>query len=164
MKMSITHRNTPTINASHFNIPTLAILLALLAPAAFGQVKPNTWDWFAKTKFESKYYEKLGEYLFYPNFPADLKAMEGKEITIEGYYVPFAPENGNYIIISKFPMAQCFFCCGGGPESIAEVNFVKQSLKFSVDDLITVKGKLKLNTEDLDHVNFIIDQAVLVSK
>ena len=65
-----------------------------------GQVKPNAWDLFAKTKFESKFNEKLGEYLFYPNFPADLKAMVGKEITIEGYYVPFAPEDGNYIIIS----------------------------------------------------------------
>jgi hypothetical protein len=130
----------------------------------YGQDKPNAWDLFAKTKFESKFNEKLGEYLFYPNFPPDLKAMVGKEITIEGYYVPFAPEDGSYIIISKFPMSQCFFCGGGGPESIAEVNFTKQSLKFDVDDLITVKGKLKLNIDDLDHVNFIVDGAVLVSK
>lgn len=132
--------------------------------SAFSQVKPNAWDLFAKTKFESKYYEKLGEYLFYPNFPADLKAMEGKEITVEGYYVPFAPEDGNYIIISKYPMSQCFFCGGGGPESIAEVNFSKESSKFDVDDLITVKGKLKLNTDNLDHVNFILEQATLIGK
>jgi hypothetical protein len=130
----------------------------------YGQVQPNAWDMFAKTKFESKFNEKLGEYLFYPNFPPDLKAMVGKEIIIEGYYVPFAPEDGNYIIISKFPMSQCFFCGGGGPESIAEVNFTKQSLKFDVDDLITVKGKLKLNIDNLDHVNFIVDEAILVSK
>jgi hypothetical protein len=153
-------------SSSSGSTSTLVTVLVMFfcVTTAFTQVKPNAWDQFAKTKFESKYYEKLGEYLFYPNFPPDLKAMVGKEITIEGYYVPFAPENGNYIIISKFPMAQCFFCGGGGPESIAEVNFVKQSLKFSVDDLITVKGKLKLNTEDLDHVNFILDQAVLVSR
>jgi hypothetical protein len=142
------------------------VIVSLLvgSTSAFTQVKTNAWDLFAKTKFESKYYEKLGEYLFYPNFPADLKAMEGKEITVEGYYVPFAPEDGNYIIISKYPMSQCFFCGGGGPESIAEVNFAKESSKFDVDDLITVKGKLKLNTEDLDHVNFILDQAILVRK
>ena len=90
--------------------------------------------------------------------------MVGKEITIEGYYVPFAPEDDNYIIISKFPMSQCFFCGGGGPESIAEVNFTKELLKFDVDDLITVKGKLKLNIDNLDHVNFIVDQAILISK
>jgi hypothetical protein len=130
----------------------------------FGQDKPTAWDLFAKTKFESKFNEKLGEYLSYPNFPPDVKALVGKEITIEGYYVPFAPEGGDYIIISKFPMSQCFFCGGGGPESIAEVNFAKEPPKFDVDDLITVKGKLKLNIDNLDHLNFIVDQAVLVSK
>ena len=140
------------------------VTLLLASLNAFAQVKTSAWDLFAKTKFESKFYEKLGEYLFYPNFPADLKAIEGKEITVEGYYVPFAPEDGNYIIISKYPMSQCFFCGGGGPESIAEVNFANESSKFDVDDLITVKGKLKLNTENLDHVNFILDQAVLVRK
>jgi hypothetical protein len=90
--------------------------------------------------------------------------MVGKEITVEGYYVPFAPEDGNYIIVSKYPMSQCFFCGGGGPESIAEVNFAKGPGKFQVDDLITVKGKLKLNVDNLDHVNFILDDAVLVNK
>src|SRR6478735_6025598 len=97
------------------------VLLMVVAGASIAQ-KFNAWDTFAKTKFDPKYYESLGEYLFYPTFPADLKALEGKEITLEGYYVPFAPEDGNYIILSKFPMSQCFFCGGSGPESVTEVN------------------------------------------
>ena len=124
----------------------------------------GTWNEFAKTKFEPKYYEEIGEYMFYPNFPESLKAKEGKEIVLEGFFVPFAPEGGDYIILSKFPMSQCFFCGGGGPESIAEVNFAKPPGKFQVDDLITVKGKLKLNANDVDHVNFILVDAVLVKK
>lgn len=136
----------------------------IISASAFAQTKPDAWSLFAKTKFDPKYYEKMGEYLFYPTFPADLKALEGKDITVEGYYVPFAPEDGVYIIISKYPMSQCFFCGGAGPESIAEVNFAKPQSKFQVDDLITVKGKLKLNSDDMDHVNFILEQAVLVSK
>jgi hypothetical protein len=131
---------------------------------SFSQTKKDFWTEFAKTKFEPKYYEKLGEYLFYPTFPPELKALEGKEITMEGFYVPFSPEGETYIIISKYPMSQCFFCGGAGPESIAEVNFAKSPSKFQVDDLITIKGKLRLNTDNMDHVNFIIDQAVLVSK
>lgn len=142
------------------------MLFALMGIVNFlcAQGKTDSWNEFAKTKFEPKYYEKMGEYLFYPNFPAELKAMEGKEITVQGFYVPFAPEDGDYIIVSKYPMSQCFFCGGGGPESIAEVNFAKSPGKFQVDDLITVKGKLKLNTDNLDHVNFILEEAVLVSK
>lgn len=126
------------------------------------QSKLDAWNEFAKTKFEPKYYENIGEYLFYPSFPAPLKAMEGKEITMQGFYVPFAPEDGNYIIISKYPMSQCYFCGGGGPETIAEVHFTKMPSRFQVDDLVTVKGKLKLNTDDVDHVNFIITDAVIV--
>lgn len=130
--------------------------------AALGQ-EMETWNVFAKTKFEPKFDEKLGEYLFYPTFPDDVKKLEGKVITIEGFYVPFAPEDDDYIILSKFPMSQCFFCGGGGPESVAEVNFAKEPGRFQVDDLITVRGKLKLNSEDLDHINFILTDAVLVS-
>ena len=137
----------------------------LITSAAFAQTsKFDAWNEFAKTKFEPKYYEKLGEYLFYPSFPETLKSLEGKEITVEGFYVPFAPEEGNYIILSKYPMSQCFFCGGGGPESIAEVTFKADPGKFQVDDLITVKGKLKLNASDIEHVNFILEEALLVKK
>ena len=66
------------------------------------------------------------------------------------------------IILSKDPMSQCFFCGGGGPESVAEVDFAKDPGAFQVDDLITVRGKLKLNSDDLDHINFILTEAVLI--
>ena len=137
-------------------------IAALSISVAAAQGKADTWNEFAKTKFEPKYHEELGEYVFYPTFPPALKQMEGKEITIKGFYVPFAPEDGDYIILSKYPMSQCFFCGGGGPESIAEVNFGKGSPKFQVDDLITIKGKLRLNTKDMDHMTFIVDAAELV--
>lgn len=140
------------------------VLLFVLTTSLFAQTKMDMWNEFAKTKFEPKYYEKIGEYLFYPTFSAELKALVGKEVTLEGFYVPFAPEEGNYVILSKFPMSQCFFCGGGGPESIAEVTFKDGSTKFQVDDFITIKGKLKLNTDDVEHVNFIITDAVLVKK
>ena len=137
-------------------------LICLLSMAAMAQ-PTDSWNLFARTKFEAKFNEKIGEYLFYPTFTEDVKKLEGKEITLEGFYVPFAPEGDDYIIISKFPMSQCFFCGGGGPESVTEVNFAKDPGSFQVDDLITVRGKLKLNSDDLDHLNFILTDAVLVS-
>jgi hypothetical protein len=132
--------------------------------ATFAQTKTDTWSVFAKTKFEPKYYENLKEYIFYPSFPAELKALSGKEVTIEGYYVPFGSESGNYIILSRVPQSQCFFCGGAGPESVVEVNFSKEVAKFKTDDLITVKGKLKLNADDMEHMPFILTDATLVSK
>ncbi len=140
------------------------VFFSLVGAALCAQTKVDSWNQFAKTKFEPKYSETLKEYFFYPTFAPELKALEGKEVTIKGYYVPFASEGGDYIILSKFPMSQCFFCGGGGPESIVEVFFVKSPGKFEVDDVVTVKGKLKLNIDDVAHVNFILNQAVLISK
>jgi hypothetical protein len=141
----------------------LFIILMLSVLTTFGQNKTDTWNAFAKTKFEPKYMESLKEYIFSPSFPAEVKAMEGKEISIEGYYVPFAPEGEDYIVLSKYPQSQCFFCGGGGPESVAEIKFSKEHPRFKTDDLITVKGKLKLNAEDMEHMYFILTDAVLVS-
>jgi hypothetical protein len=140
---------------------TMSFFMAITALCA---QKADNWNVFAKTKFEPKFNEEAGEYIFYPTFPAELKTQQGKEIVIEGFYVPFAPEGDDYIILSKYPMSQCFFCGGGGPESIAEVYFSRDPGKFQVDDLITVRGKLKLNTDDMDHLNFILTDAVLIKE
>lgn len=140
----------------------LPAVLFLFISSAFAQ-SPDMWNVFAKTKFEPKFHEELGEYLFYPAFTDEVKKLEGKVVTLEGFYVPFAPEGDDYIIVSKYPMSQCFFCGGGGPESVAEVNFTEEPPSFQVDDLITIRGKLKLNVDDLDHINFIITDAELVS-
>lgn len=142
----------------------LVVFLMLTTTVVFAQTKIDMWNEFAKTKFEPKYYEKMGEYIFEPTFSAELKAMAGKEFTLEGFYVPFAPEDGNYVILSKLPMSQCFFCGVGGPETIIEVNFKGALPRFNNDDLVTVKGKLKLNSDDIDHMNFIMTDAVIIKK
>lgn len=140
------------------------VCLMLATVSVFAQGKMDAWNEFAKTKYEPKYLEKIGEYQFFPTFTPEMKALAGKEISIEGFYVPFAPETGNYIILSKMPMSQCFFCGVGGPETIVEVSFKGTLPKFSTDDLVTVKGKLKLNADDIDHMNFIIIEAVVIKK
>ena len=120
------------------------------------------WLAFAKTKFDAKFNSQAGEYFLYPTFSPDLKAMAGKEFSLEGYYLPIDVEGNAYIILSKFPYSQCFFCGGAGPESIAEVFFKVKPGKFDPDQYIRVKGKLKLNEADLEHGNFILEEAVLI--
>jgi len=144
-------------------IQTLFFLVGLLiVTPAFAQ--NDAWALFAKTKFDAKYNDKAGEYFLYPTFPDELKNKVGKEIDMEGYYLPIDVEGDAYIILSKFPFAQCFFCGGAGPESIAEVSFKVKQEKFEPDQFIRIKGKLKLNESDIEHGNFIIEDAVLVKK
>jgi hypothetical protein len=138
---------------------SLSIVLFIAFSAS---AQTDGWLSFAKTKFDAKYNDKAGEYFLYPTFPADLKSMVGKEFSLEGYYLPIDVEGNAYIILSKFPYSQCFFCGGAGPESIAEVFFKTNPGKFEPDQYIRVKGKLKLNDADLEHGNFILEEAVLI--
>ena len=138
----------------------LLTLFSLITVSAFAQT--DGWSVFAKTKFDAKYNEKAAEYFLFPTFTADLKAQEGKQFDLEGYYLPIDVEGNAYIILSKFPYSQCFFCGGAGPESIAEVYFKGKTPTFEPDQFIRIKGKLKLNDSDLEHGNFILEEAVLV--
>lgn len=138
------------------------LLLLLIANTSFAQA--DGWATFARTKFEAKYNEKAKEYFMQPEFSAELKNLVGKEIGLEGYYLPIDVDGDAYIILSKFPFSQCFFCGGAGPESIAEVSFKIKQARFEADQYIRVKGKLKLNASDLEHGNFILEQAVVISK
>jgi len=141
---------------------SLLVLFAISSLASYAQ--PEGWALFAKTKFDAKYNEKAGEYFLMPAFPEELKALNGKDISLEGYFLPIDVEGDQYIIISKFPYSQCFFCGGAGPESIAEVYFKGKREKFTADQYIRIKGKLKLNEGDIDHGNFMVESAEVISK
>ncbi len=141
------------------------IIAALLFITSAAWAQPEGWSLFAKTKFETKYNEKAAEYFLVPVFTEELKGLVGKEVTLEGYYMPIDVEGNAYIILSKYPYSQCFFCGAAGPESIAEVTFkIKPTTKFDADQFIRVKGKVKLNESDLEHGNFLVTDAVLISK
>ncbi len=81
-----------------------------------------------------------------PVFGNNIKQLKGKEIIITGYYLDLG---GNFStkMLSKNPMASCFFCGVGGPESIIEIQFEKKET-FQTDDLVTVSGILELNEDN----------------
>lgn len=122
------------------------------------------WEIFADTKFKWQYSEELGAEVQMPVFSEKVKELEGKEITLTGHYLPLDLE-GNRIIISKLPYASCFFCGGSvGPESVAEVSFDFTQRPFRMDELVTVKGRLKLNKNDYEHLVFILANARIIQQ
>ncbi len=121
------------------------------------------WESFEGVTFESQYDASIDDYQLLPNFGEEVLLKEGKKIELTGYYVPFDLEDGA-VILSRYPYAQCFFCGNAGPESVAEIYFKKPGQEFLPDQLLSVTGILKLNTEDVNHLNFIIEQAELIEK
>ncbi|WP_160144122.1 hypothetical protein [Chryseolinea soli] len=139
------------------------LIFALLCfPAAFAQSGAvDGWPIFAKVKFTSRLFKKLNEYYLVPFFDQRITSLAGTEITVKGHYIPFDGPR-DQIIISKSPLASCFFCGGAGPESVAEAILKSKAPKLKSDQTITVKGKLKLNDKDINHMNFILVEAEII--
>ncbi len=142
----------------------IVLLMCFILSSLAAVAQTETWDLFARVKFTPKFYKEFNEYFLAPKFDDKIKSFEGKEVVLKGHYLPFDLPNKHQIVISKFPFAQCFFCGGAGPESVAEVHFKEKPRKFKADEVIVVKGKLRLNDSDVNHVNFILEDAELVLK
>ncbi|WP_245683449.1 hypothetical protein [Pseudotamlana agarivorans] len=115
-----------------------------------------TWDTLAQVNFSEKFFPAYGEKFLYPEFLAPIKSLEGKQVTITGYFLNINPDENQYIL-SKGPMSSCFFCGVGGPETAVELQFSEKP-NFKTDDIVQVTGRLKLNADDVEHFNYILTQ------
>lgn len=136
------------------------IVLSLII--AVGSLQVSGWEIFADTKYKLEWVEELGADVELPIFSDKLKALDGKEITLTGHYLPMEM-SGKSIILSQMPFSSCFFCGGDvGQESIAEVILKGSKKQFKPDQLLTIKGRLKLNVDDFDHLALVLEDAVVV--
>ena len=67
----------------------------------------------------------------------------------------------NYYVLSAYPYSQCFFCGNAGPETVVELSFVGKQRRLQMDQLVTIKGKLKLNDSNIYQCNYIFEKPVL---
>lgn len=141
----------------------LVIVMALLC-MAFTQPGSDTWEILARVKFTEKFFPKLNEYYLVPLLDSRIRSYEHKDFRLTGHFLPMELDDANTIILSRHPYAACFFCGGAGPESVAEVVFKTKHQKFKPDQVIAVKGTLILNEGDVNHMNFILRDAVVISK
>lgn len=143
----------------------LIISVSFVTVIATANSAPNDlWGLFAKTRFVEKLNRQLSMYFLYPAFPPELTALQGKEVELAGFHIPLEISDNKMVILSKFPMAECFFCGGSGPESVAVVYLrEKPSKRLKMDDIITVSGILILNENDVDELNFILKDAKIIS-
>jgi hypothetical protein len=132
----------------------------LFAPLLFSsQPSEDTWNIFARVKFTERLIED--EYFLVPFLDSRIKSYEGKVISLKGYYLPMDFEDQRTIILSRNPYSMCFFCGSAGPESVAEIIFTKKRPKLKPDQIITITGKLKLNATNVEHMNFILEDAII---
>lgn len=129
---------------------------------AFTQAE-KAWDLFSDATFKDVYLEEYGAYASLLEEVPLIMALDGKRITIRGYHIPVMEDQ--LIILSKFPNASCFFCGAAGMESILEVRMITEPDKrFEMDEKLTFKGTLRVNSTDYNLVSFILENAELLAR
>jgi hypothetical protein len=100
-----------------------------------------------------------------PKFGSELKKLDGQMITLMGFYLP-VDVTGHVMVLSYHPMNMCFFCTGDGLQTIVELipraGEVSRLNRLKTDDYFEVKGRLRLNSENFEHLFYILEEVVLV--
>ena len=123
--------------------------------------QPNIWKTLGKITFKKEYDELMGFKVDVPVFSKEVEALDGKEITIKGYIIPVEGyKSHTEFVFSAFPYNMCFFCGGAGPETVMEV-VASEPVKFSTE-AIKLKGKLHLNSTDINKLIYSLSDAKMV--
>lgn len=137
-------------------------LIIILVLACYSvQAQKNMWQTLAKVEIEKRFDENLNFEVDYPTFSETVQKLNGKTIELEGWMIPLEELQGeSYFVLSSLPFANCFFCGGAGPETVAEV-FAKDEIDFT-EKRITVRGTLKINADDPLQLMYILQDAEIV--
>ncbi len=138
----------------------LGCLLMAITFSAYSQTAQNVWRDLSNVTYKIGQ-DEFGE-LYIPVFSDKIKDLEGKMVEADGFIIPFEgmfkPE---HIILSSLPLAECFFCGSGGPETVMEV-LLKNPIKYT-SKKVKVRGKLMLNDRDPEKLMYILKDAELLS-
>lgn len=132
-----------------------AFIISTIAVGQFTNSAQN-WDTMADVKYE-KSQDEYGE-IYVPKFGDDVKKMEGKQVSLKGFIIPFEGMfEPKHIILSSLPIAACFFCGGSGPETVAEA-YLNEEVKYTSKP-VTITGTMTLNNTDYDQLMYILKDA-----
>lgn len=133
-----------------------ALTFSLMVSASHAQ---GVWKNLSEVSYKISE-DQFGE-LYVPVFSENIKKLEGKAVEADGYIIPFEgmfkPE---HIILSSLPLAECFFCGSGGPETVMEV-MLTSPIKYT-SKRVRVRGTLTLNAKDPEKLMYILKDAQLI--
>lgn len=121
-------------------------------------IPPGATDWkvFGKTKeinIEGKTKDGYDFQYYKPGFPADVKALDGKQVTVKGFMFPLdETEKQKIFLFGPFPV-NCPFQYHVGPALVLEVHADASPVKFSYDAIV-LTGTLRLVPEDRENSTF----------
>jgi len=122
--------------------------------------KENVWKTLSKITYKKEYDEFLGFKIDKPVFAESVEALEGQEVSVKGYIIPVEGyKSHKEFIFSAYPYNMCFFCGGAGPETVMEVESL-EDVEYTAEQIV-LKGKLKLNADDINRLMYLLVDATV---
>ncbi len=144
----------------------IAFNLAVVTPSLIAQ-QVLSWTDFSEITYEEKFDSSSQAIYMMPIFDNNLKAIDGKAVSITGYLFPIDPASGYYILKADNEPFGCCMSHIGNPNEIIELRFenINPALleKYSHKQ-ITVVGNFELNANDMFALDLILDEASVVNK
>ncbi len=95
--------------------------------------------------------------LFTATFPPEVKALQGRVVTLSGFLLPLDTDaRTRHFLLSKYTPV-CFFCPPGQPNEVVEVS-ARNGVPIT-DGLLTVTGRLSLTSTTDKGLFFRMDEA-----
>lgn len=112
------------------------------SPFAVLPQRDDVLPWSTLTQVSLK---KVGKRLL-PDFPANVRALHGTTVRVQGFMTPLAPgEKQSNFLLSSVPLT-CTFCTPGGPESMVDVK-TRRAVRYSMEGVV-VEGRLQVLEDD----------------
>lgn len=141
-------------------IATLSIIITSWASEAQTSIR---WADLEQVGFEEFYDRERSEWSMQASFSESVRDLNGVEIEITGYTIPL-DVSGEVYVLSAFAFSSCFFCGGAGPESVMGLNFKESPDRLNIDDVIAVRGTLRLNRNPGLEFHYMLDNVELIRR
>ena len=138
----------------------MSLFLLFSSQYAAAQIEV-TWEDLSAVAKVKEYIEEYDINYDKPIFAPEIEAISGEDIVITGHILPLDVQ-GDYYILSALPFASCFFCSKDGKvgaETVIELKLKYQYDWFKIDDVLTFKGRLKLNDSDPNVMYYVLENA-----
>ena len=108
-----------------------------------------SWKNLDSLKIEYYFDADYGDYLGKPTFSKESMVWNGKNVIIEGYWIPVSEIGDSTVsVLSALPYAQCFFCSGAEIETVMQIKAEGNIKRMETDEKVALKGNLLLNSDN----------------
>lgn len=141
------------------------LFVAFFFSSSILQSQESAWRTLTRVQIKKQYDEEFGIETIIPTFTNEIRAMEGKEITVGGYIFPTADKRDqSHLMFSMYPISNCFFCGKAGPETAMQVFMADNKKVKYTEDKIFIKGKLQLSEHDPSGLIYTLINAQLIDQ